>query len=198
MICDILFPFVSDVVSILFPLHSNLRIAASLRFPWPLHGLVQLSEACNLCATATQKLQQRICRVQAHGLTGSGRSHRKSHSNDQRHKKKYEMKKTVPKTLPKTSSKCKTSEKVYESISFTASYYFIKHVDIFRPCSQDCRYLICRWSSKLMAVRDQASNSSFGVAASTDRRVLWVRESWHCPNVPCNPVLVQVRIDSNR
>jgi len=113
-------------------------------------------------------------------------------------KKKYEMKKTVPKTLPKTSSKCKTSEKVYESISFTASYYFIKHVDIFRPCSQDCRYLICRWSSKLMAVRDQASNSSFGVAASTDRRVLWVRESWHCPNVPCNPVLVQVRIDSNR
>mmetsp|Transcript_25278 Transcript_25278/g.55134 ORF Transcript_25278/g.55134 Transcript_25278/m.55134 type:complete len:229 (+) Transcript_25278:1173-1859(+) len=45
----------------------------------PLHGLVQLSEACNLCATATQKLQQRICRVQAHGLKfflRSGSQHR--------------------------------------------------------------------------------------------------------------------------
>lgn len=174
-----------------FAICTSLRFA-SLRFPRPLHGLVQLSEACDLCATATQKLQQRICRVQAHGLTGS---HAVTINAT---KEKYEMKKTVPKTLPKTSSKCKTSEKVYESISFTVSYYFIKHVDIFRPCSQDCRYLICRWSSKFsgMAVRDQASNSSFGVAASTDRRVLWVRESWHCSNVPCNPVLVQVQIDS--
>ena len=112
---------------------SRLRFA-SLRFPWPLHGLVQLSEACDLCATATQKLQQRPHRCHTVTINAT--------------KEKYEMKKTVPKTLPKTSSKCKTSEKVYdrvyESISFTVSYYFIKHVGIFRPCSQDCRYLICR------------------------------------------------------
>ena len=141
MVCDKWFPFVSNVVSILFPLQFALRFA-SLRFPWPLHGLVQLSEACDLCATATQKLQQRICRVQAHGLTGG---HTVTINAT---KEKYEMKKTVPNTLPKTSSKCKTSEevydRVYESISFTVSYYFIKHVDIFRPRSQDCRYLICR------------------------------------------------------